>query len=201
MAGVYLDFQFLIVVDYANKQSNNKYKDATLKSVERANDDNNNLVKYRVIYEYGGFNWEVQTQINTNNFVASGFQEIKKEAVASKPILGSQTNGTANTTKNATANTTTNTSNATVPKSTTNSTNSTKNTTTTTTTPASNTSTTANNTSTSSSSTPKNTSSSSAIVLPQKIIENVLGHIELSPEEAIGAEFKEIDSLLRSVNS
>lgn len=37
-------------------------------------------------------------------------------------------------------------------------------------------------------------------MLPQKVIENVLGHVELSSEEASGAEFKEIDSLLRSVN-
>lgn len=74
LAGVYLDFQFLIVSDYVNKQSNNKYKDATLKSVERANDDSNNLVKYRVIFETGGFNWEILAQINTNSFVASGYQ-------------------------------------------------------------------------------------------------------------------------------
>ena len=43
---VYKDIYFIVVAEYINKQSNNKYKDAVIRSVEKM--ENAGTVSYRV---------------------------------------------------------------------------------------------------------------------------------------------------------
>lgn len=71
---VFRDFSFIIVSDYIIKQSNNKYKDATIRSVEKYEDQATMVTNYRVYYESGGFVWEILCQISKITFVPSGFQ-------------------------------------------------------------------------------------------------------------------------------
>lgn len=73
---IFKDINFLIVDDYINKQSKDKYKNSVIRSVERM--ESGAVTTYRVLFEQSGFVWEVVASINTNTFVTSGYKETKK---------------------------------------------------------------------------------------------------------------------------
>lgn len=69
---IYKDINFLLVDEYINKQSKDKYKNAVIRSVEKM--ESGGVANYRVLFEVGGFVWEVLGSINTSTFVVSGYK-------------------------------------------------------------------------------------------------------------------------------
>lgn len=70
-------------------------------------DKNNNIIKYRVYYEQGGYVWEVIIQINSNTFVVGNYTETRKEALANNNTSTNTNTSTSTTTNTTKTNTTT----------------------------------------------------------------------------------------------
>lgn len=76
-------------------------------------DKNNNIIKYRIYYEQGGYAWEVIIQINSNTFVVGNYTETRKEALANNNTSTNTNTSTSTTTTTNTTKTNTTTANTT----------------------------------------------------------------------------------------
>lgn len=72
-ATIFADFRFILTMQYINTQYHNRYKDAPIKSVEKA--EQSTIIKYRVGFDLNGTQENVTAQVDKLTLVISESQE------------------------------------------------------------------------------------------------------------------------------
>lgn len=67
---VYLDFMYILFIDRANTQFNNKYKESAVQTLEKYEDSA--MVKYRATLTVQGVAWLVIGQVSKSTFAVTG---------------------------------------------------------------------------------------------------------------------------------